>query len=191
MTVKIIFERSSQKGGVGRGFEKRVNRGPTLKFYCRPKAQEKQHFGKLHFHCRRFSPGNIVTIVLDNYPIRELLSERILVISAPPNVFKGAVNLLGHICFLKLVDMPFFSVSKRMSEKGFWTRITFLVFLLFWGVLWCFCKVLGGEVAWGATSHHLTLPSFWYVLFFCYFWRACFCSCFSAKILHFSGVWLL
>ena len=34
-----IFERSSQKG-VGRGFKKRVNRGPILKFYCRAKAQE-------------------------------------------------------------------------------------------------------------------------------------------------------
>ena len=43
MTIKIIFERSSQKGGVGRGFGKRVNRGPILKFYCRPKTQEKQH----------------------------------------------------------------------------------------------------------------------------------------------------
>ena len=67
MTIKIIFERSSQRG-VGRGFEKRVNRGPILKFYCRAKAQEKQHFGKLHFNCRRFFPGNTVTIILDNYP---------------------------------------------------------------------------------------------------------------------------
>ena len=40
VTINIIFERSSQKGGVGKGFEKRVNRGPTLKFDCRPKAQE-------------------------------------------------------------------------------------------------------------------------------------------------------
>ena len=55
MTIKIIFERSSQKG-VGRGFKKRVNRGPTLKFYCRPKALEKQYFGKSHFYCRRFIP---------------------------------------------------------------------------------------------------------------------------------------
>ena len=67
MTIKIIFERSSQKG-VDRGFEKRVNRGPILKFYCRPKAQEKQHFGKSHFYCRHFFPGNTVTIILDNYP---------------------------------------------------------------------------------------------------------------------------
>ena len=29
MTIKIIFERSNQKGGVGRGFEKRVDRGPS------------------------------------------------------------------------------------------------------------------------------------------------------------------
>ena len=68
MTIKIIFERSSQKGGSAEGFEKRVNRGPNLKFYCRPQAQEKQHFGKLHFYCRRFFPGNAVTIILDNYP---------------------------------------------------------------------------------------------------------------------------
>ena len=67
MTIKIIFERSSQKG-VGRGFGKRVNRGPILKFYCRPKAQEKQHFGKSHFYCRRFFTGNTVTIILDNCP---------------------------------------------------------------------------------------------------------------------------
>ena len=50
MTIKIIFERSSQKG-VGRGLEKRFNRGPILKFYCRPKAQEKRHFGKSRFYC--------------------------------------------------------------------------------------------------------------------------------------------
>ena len=66
MTLKIIFERSSQRGSAG-GFEKRVNRGTTLKFYFRPKAQEKQHFGKSHFCCRRFVPGNAVTIILDNY----------------------------------------------------------------------------------------------------------------------------
>ena len=46
----------------------RVDRGPILKFYCRAKAQEKQHFGKSHFYCRRFFPGNTVTILLDNYP---------------------------------------------------------------------------------------------------------------------------
>ena len=48
MTIKIIFERSSRKG-VGRGFEKRVNRGPILKFYCRPNAQEKTAFWKVTF----------------------------------------------------------------------------------------------------------------------------------------------
>ena len=55
MTTKIIFERSSPKRGVGRGLEKRVDRGPILKFYCRPKAQEKQHFGKSHFYVIAFS----------------------------------------------------------------------------------------------------------------------------------------
>ena len=39
-----------------------------MKFYCRPKAQEKQHFGKSHFYCHRFFPGNTVTIILDNEP---------------------------------------------------------------------------------------------------------------------------
>ena len=48
--------RGRVKRGVGRGFEKRVSRGPTLKFYCRAKAHEKQHFGKSHFYCRRFFP---------------------------------------------------------------------------------------------------------------------------------------
>ena len=67
MKIKMIFERSSQRR-VGKGFDKRVNRGPTLKLYCRPKAQEKQHFGKSHCYCRRFSPGNTVTIILDNFP---------------------------------------------------------------------------------------------------------------------------
>ena len=42
--------------------------GPTLKFDCRPKAQEKQHSGKSQIYCRRFLPGNAVTIILDNYP---------------------------------------------------------------------------------------------------------------------------
>ena len=70
MTIKIIFERSSQKGGrQGVRKEGQVNRGPTLKFYCRPKAQEKQHFGKLHFLLpSRFFPGRRVTIILDNVP---------------------------------------------------------------------------------------------------------------------------
>ena len=45
------------KGGSKRG----STWGPTLKFYCRPKAQEKQHFGKLHFYCRRFFPGNTLS----------------------------------------------------------------------------------------------------------------------------------
>ena len=65
---KKSFLRGRVKKGVGRGFEKRVNRGPILKFYCRPKAQEKQHFGKSHFYCRRFFPGNTVTIILDKLP---------------------------------------------------------------------------------------------------------------------------
>ena len=65
---KNNFWEVESKGGVGRGFEKRVDRGPILKFYCRAKAQEKQHFGKSQFYCRRFFPGNTVTIILDNFP---------------------------------------------------------------------------------------------------------------------------
>ena len=65
---KNNFWEVESKGGVGRGFEKRVDRGPILKFYCRAKAQEKQYFGKSQFYCRRFFPGNTVTIILDNYP---------------------------------------------------------------------------------------------------------------------------
>ena len=67
MTIQVFFERSSQKGG-RQGVRKEGQQGPTLKFYCRPKAQGKQHFGKSHFYCRRLFPGNTVTIILDNYP---------------------------------------------------------------------------------------------------------------------------
>ena len=56
MTIKIIFERSGQKGGRRGGVEKRVNRGLILKFYCRRKAQEKQDFGRSQFYCHRFFP---------------------------------------------------------------------------------------------------------------------------------------
>ena len=68
MTIKIILRGRVKRGGRQGVRKERVNRGPTLKFYCRAKAQEKQHFGKLHFYCRRFFPGNAVTIILDNYP---------------------------------------------------------------------------------------------------------------------------
>ena len=74
MTIKLIISRLGQTGG-RQGFEKRVNRGPSLIFYCRPKAQEKQHFGKSHFYCRRFWPGNAVTIILDSYPPSTIVGE--------------------------------------------------------------------------------------------------------------------
>ena len=93
MTIKLISERS----GFGRRFEKRINRGPTLKFYCRPKAQEKQHFGKSQFLSSIFprkSSDNHFEQLPPLHPpggrtrgllrIRELLSERMLVILAPP-----------------------------------------------------------------------------------------------------------
>ena len=112
--------RGRVKRGVGRGFEKRVNRGPILKYYCRPKALEKQHFGKSHSYCHRFFPGNTVTIILDNYPPstlnycrRELLSFRRLLFTQEnfglmfvpyrepghqgvPFGGKGAARLGGH-----------------------------------------------------------------------------------------------
>ena len=88
---------SSQKG-----VRKEVNRGPTLKFYCRPKAQEETAFWKVAFLLsslffpRKYSDNNFGQ--LPPLPpssrsdggavrIRELLSERILVISAPPSLW--------------------------------------------------------------------------------------------------------
>ena len=67
---KIKFLGGQVKRGVGGGGgSKRGSTGdPPWKFYCRPKAQEKQRFGKSHFYCRRFFPGNTVTLILDNYP---------------------------------------------------------------------------------------------------------------------------
>ena len=76
---KKSFWRGRVKRGVGRGFEQRVDRGRS-----RPKAQEKQHCGKSHFYCRRFSHGFSVTMILDNYPTLQGSDQRILVISAPP-----------------------------------------------------------------------------------------------------------
>ena len=52
---KNNFWEVESKGGVGRGFEKRVDRGPTLKFFCRAKAQEKQHFENRIFIVVAFS----------------------------------------------------------------------------------------------------------------------------------------
>ena len=92
MTIKFIFERSSQKG-VGRGFVKRVNRGPTLKFYCRPKAQDKQHFEKSHFYCCRFFPlqASRGPEEFENYCRREFLSFRRL-LSRRIVSLRGAVD---------------------------------------------------------------------------------------------------
>ena len=68
MTTNIIFERSSQKGG-RQGVSKRGSRGdPPWDFIVGQMHRKKQHFGKSHVYCRRFFPGNIVTIILDNYP---------------------------------------------------------------------------------------------------------------------------
>ena len=105
MTIKIVFERSSQKGCRQR-VQKEVNRGPTLKFYCRPKAQEKQLLGKSHFYCRRFFPRKYSDNNLGRLPpfhppcgsdqgavrIQELLSERILIISFGQNCITDREN---------------------------------------------------------------------------------------------------
>ena len=59
--------RGRVKGGSAGGSKRGSTGDPGLKFYCRPKAQEKQHFGKSHFYCRRFFPGSAVTIISGNY----------------------------------------------------------------------------------------------------------------------------
>ena len=46
---KIIFERSSQKGGRQR-VRQEGQQGTHLESICRLEAQEKQHFGKSHFY---------------------------------------------------------------------------------------------------------------------------------------------
>ena len=67
MTIKIIFERSSQKGGSAGGSKRGSTGDPSRNFIVGLK-QEKQHFGKSHFYCRRFFAGDTVTIILGNYP---------------------------------------------------------------------------------------------------------------------------
>ena len=62
MMIKATFERSSRKGG-WKGLRKEGQQGTHLEFYCRPKAQEKQHFGKSHFYLsslfpRKYSDNN-------------------------------------------------------------------------------------------------------------------------------------
>ena len=68
MTITIIFETSSHKGGVGRGFEKRFNRGPALNFFVGLKHRQTSILKSHIFIVVAFFPGNAVTIVLDNYP---------------------------------------------------------------------------------------------------------------------------
>ena len=80
-----------------------------MKFYCRAKAQEKQHFGKSHFYCRRFFPGNAVTIILDNYPPSTLqgvgLGGR-----KNPRIIVGENSChFGASYFRSLITWPFFS----------------------------------------------------------------------------------
>ena len=76
-----------------------------MKFYCRPKPQEKQHFGKSHFYCRRFLPGNTVTITLGNYPPSTLqgvgLGDR-----------KNPRSIVGENC-------GYFGAAKRQLRKAY------------------------------------------------------------------------
>ena len=57
MTIKIIL-RGRVKKGDPQGVRKGVSKGPTLEFYCRPKAQEKQHFWKVGILLSSLFPRN-------------------------------------------------------------------------------------------------------------------------------------
>ena len=60
------------RGRVKRGSAGGSKRGstgdPPWNFIVGLKHRKKQHFGESHFYCRRFFPGNTVTIILDNHP---------------------------------------------------------------------------------------------------------------------------
>ena len=63
MTIKIIFERSSQKGG-RQGVRKEAQQGTHLENDCRPSAQEDNILESRIFIVIAFS--QVVTIILDN-----------------------------------------------------------------------------------------------------------------------------
>ena len=69
MTIKMIFARSSQKGG-RQGVRKEGQQGTQLEILLSAfKSTEKNSINrKVAFYCRRFFPGNAVTIILDNFP---------------------------------------------------------------------------------------------------------------------------
>ena len=128
MTTNIMFERSSQKG-LDRGFEKRVNRGPTLKFYCRPKAQEQRHFGKSHFNCRRFFPGNTVTIILDNYPPSTLQGVGLGGRKNPRTIVGENSCHFGASYKRKIISLDGFPAQFRLVIMTFclWARATYML----------------------------------------------------------------
>ena len=68
MTIQIISERSSQKGG-RQGVRKEGQQGTHLEIsYCRPQAQENSILESRIFIVVAFFPGDTVTIILDNHP---------------------------------------------------------------------------------------------------------------------------
>ena len=84
-------------------------------------------------------PGNTVTIILDNYPlppargldwvavrVRELLSERVLVISPPPNLKIALTFFLSEVNWVHSIGVVRqHSVLRRVLRRfweGFWKR---------------------------------------------------------------------
>ena len=67
MTIKIFFERSSQKGGRQR-VRKEGRQGTHLEILLSASSTGKTAFWKVVFSLSSLFPGNAVTIILDNYP---------------------------------------------------------------------------------------------------------------------------
>ena len=100
MTIKIMSERSSQKGG-RQGVRKEGQQGTQLEILLSAKSTGQTAFWKKsHFNCCRLFPGDTATISWTIAPLppsrgsgrknpRELLSKRILVISALPKIAGG------------------------------------------------------------------------------------------------------
>ena len=66
-TIKIISERSSQKGG-RQGGRKEGQQGTHLEILLSAQSTGKRAFWKVAFLLSSLFPGNAVTIILDNYP---------------------------------------------------------------------------------------------------------------------------
>ena len=65
---KNNFWEVKSKGGSAGGSKRGSTGDPPWNFIVGLKHRKKQHFGKSHFYCHRFFPGNTVTIILDNCP---------------------------------------------------------------------------------------------------------------------------